>query len=61
MGKNKEIYLAALGNDLSQEAESAQVVLLVTTSVAQAYVAMKEYQKQKDLITQLIAVQKDIY
>lgn len=60
-GKNKEIYLAALGNDLSQEAESAQVVLLVTTSVAQAYVAMKEYQKQKDLITQLIAVQKDIY
>ena len=60
-GKNKEIYQAALGNDLSQEAESAQVVLLVTTSVAQAYVALKEYQKQKDLITQLIAVQKDIY
>lgn len=60
-GKNREIYKAALGNDLSKKAESAQVVLLVTTAVAQAYVAIKEYQKQKDLIVQLIAVQKDIY
>jgi len=60
-GKNQEIYKAALGNDLSNQAESAQVVLLVTTSVAQAYVAIKEYQKQKDLIGQLIAVQKEIY
>jgi NodT family efflux transporter outer membrane factor (OMF) lipoprotein len=60
-GKNKEIYRAAIGNALSQEADKAQVVLLVTTSVALAFVAVKEYQKQRDLIAELIAIQKEIY
>lgn len=60
-GKNRELYKAALGNELSKYAEEAQTILLVTTSVAQAFVAVKEYQIQKDLIIQLIAVQKDIY
>jgi len=60
-GKNKEIYKAALGNEYSEYAENAQVILLVTTSVAEAYVAVKKYQLQKDLVIQLIAIQKDIY
>ncbi len=60
-GKNKEIFFAALGNELSKKAESAQVILFTTTSVALAYVAVKEHQEQKDLIDRLIAVQKEIY
>lgn len=60
-GKNREIFQAALGRKLANEADTAQVKLLVTSSIAQAFVAVKEYQQQKDLITQLIAVRKAIY
>lgn len=60
-GKNKELYKAALGNELSEYAENGQVILLVTTSVAQAFVAAKEYQQQKELIVQLIAILKNIW
>lgn len=60
-GKNWQTYQAALGNTLSEKADNAQVILLVTTSVAKAFVAVKEYQLQKDLVMQLIGIQKDIY
>jgi NodT family efflux transporter outer membrane factor (OMF) lipoprotein len=59
-GKNKELYKAALGDELSECAEQAQTILWVTTSVAQTFVAVKEYQQQKNLIAQLIAVLKEI-
>lgn len=60
-GKNRQNVLAALGRQMAEEAESAQVKLMITTAVAQAYVAVKINQQRRDLITQLITARKEIY
>lgn len=60
-GKYRELFKAALGNRMAQEAEEAEVKLIVTTSIAQAYVALKQNQIRRDLVNQLILVRKDIY
>lgn len=60
-GKNRQNVLAALGRQMAQEAESAQVKLMITTAVAQAYVAVKINQQRRDLVMQLITARKEIY
>ncbi len=55
-GKNYNIFLAALGETLAQEAETAQVRLLVTTSIAQAYFALKANLLRKELYESLLKI-----
>lgn len=60
-GKNKEMFQAAIGRQLAEEAEDAQLKLIVTTEVAQAFITVKFNQLRKDYISQLATIRKDIY
>ena len=60
-GKNKEMFQAAIGRQLAEEAEKAQVNLMITTAVAQAFVTVKINQQRKNFISQLVGIRKDIY
>ncbi len=57
-GKNLNLYRAALGKEKAQEAEAAQVKLITTTAVAQAYFALKTNLLRKHLYEELASVRK---
>ncbi len=60
-GKNYNLYQAALGQAKTQEAEAAQVGLIITTSVAQAYFALKTNLIREQLYEQLVQLRYDLY
>src|SRR5690348_17335553 len=55
-GKNRNLFLSALGESKAKEAEEADVQLIVTTSLAQAYFALKTNLWRKKLYEQLVEV-----
>ncbi|KTD67391.1 outer membrane efflux lipoprotein [Legionella steelei] len=59
-GKNRNLFHAALGEAKAQEAEAAEVVLITSTAIAQAYFAYKTNLIRKQLFTQLIDVRQKI-
>ncbi|MDE3046136.1 MAG: efflux transporter outer membrane subunit [Verrucomicrobiota bacterium] len=59
--KYRNLFRAALGREKAEEAESAQVKLVVTTSLAQAYFALKTNLLRKNLYERLYEVRKNIY
>lgn len=60
-GKNRNLFLAALGEKRAQEAEEADVQLIVSTSLAQAYFALKTNLMRKNLYEQLFEVRNQIF
>ena len=60
-GKNRHLFNAALGENKAQEAESAEVQLITTTSVAQAYFALKTNLSRKRLYEELFEVRNRIF
>lgn len=59
--KNRNLFRAALGITKADEAESAQVTLITTTAVAQAYFALKTNLHKRSLLNELTEVKKNIY
>ncbi len=59
-GKNRHLFNAALGEMKAQEAESADVDLMTTTSLAQSYFALKTNQVRKNLYEELYEVRRQI-
>jgi NodT family efflux transporter outer membrane factor (OMF) lipoprotein len=59
-GKNRNIFLAALGEAWANQAEAAQVRLMVTTSIGQAYFALKADLLRRDLYEALLCVNETI-
>jgi NodT family efflux transporter outer membrane factor (OMF) lipoprotein len=57
-GKNRNLFKAALGEAKAQEAEAADVQLITTTAVAQAYFALKTNLVRKQLFETLYAVRQ---
>ncbi len=60
-GKNRNLFLAAVGESKAQEAESAEVQLIVTTSLAQAYFALQTNLLRKNLYEQLVQVRQETF
>lgn len=60
-GKNRHLFNSALGEAKAQEAVAADVELITTTSVAQAYFALKTNLVRKKLYQELYEVRKSIY
>jgi len=59
-GKNRNQLEAALGKLQSQRAESKQVALMVTTSMAKAYFALKTNLKRRELYSRLYEIKSDV-
>lgn len=60
-GKNRNLFLAALGQKKAEEAEAAEVQLITTTAVAQAYFALKTNLVRKKLYEKLLEVRRETY
>lgn len=60
-GKNRNLFNAALGEEKAQEAEAAQVELIATTAVAQAYFALKTNLIRKRLFEALLDVRREVF
>ena len=60
-GKNMHLFRAALGEAMADEAEYAQVQLITTTAVAQAYFALKINLLKKNLYKNLYEVKNNIF
>lgn len=60
-GKNRNLFLAALGEKRAKDAEEADVQLIVSASLAQAYFALKTNLIRKNLYEQLVEVRKQIF
>ena len=60
-GKNRHLFNSALGEMKAQEAEAAQVDLITSTSVAQAYFALKTNLLRNDLYEELFEVRNAIF
>ncbi|MES2121829.1 MAG: TolC family protein, partial [Chlamydiota bacterium] len=60
-GKNLHLFRAALGESKAQEAEAAQVEIITTTAVAQAYFALKTNLIRQQLFEKLYQVRKEIF
>jgi NodT family efflux transporter outer membrane factor (OMF) lipoprotein len=60
-GKNRNLFRAALGEEKAKEAESADVDLMTTTSLAQSYFALKTNQMRKGLYEELYQVRAQIF
>ncbi|MEI8329629.1 MAG: TolC family protein, partial [Chlamydiia bacterium] len=59
--KNLNAFRAAIGQAKADEAEAAQVALMTTTAVAQAYFALKTNLKKKKLLQTLTDCSHEIY
>lgn len=59
-GKNRNLFLAALGEELAVRAESKQVELIIASSVAQTYFALKSNARRKVLTEELVTVKREI-
>lgn len=60
-GKNRNLFQASLGLTKAEEAEAAQVKLLTTTAVAQAYFALKTNLIRKKLFQELYRIRRQIF
>ena len=60
-GQNRNLFRAALGTYKAQEAEAAEVKLITTTAVAQAYFALKTNLVRKRLFEALYAVRYEVF
>ncbi len=60
-GKNNHLFHAALGERKAQEAEAAQVQLITTTAVAQAYFALKTNLVRQKLYGRLYEVRLQLF
>ncbi len=60
-GKNTHLFHAALGEERARRAETAQVELMTTTAVAQAYFALKTNLIRRQLYEQLYCVRQEIW
>lgn len=60
-GKNRNLFNAALGRQKAEKAEEAQVKLITTTAVAQAYFALKTNLVKERLLQKLVEVRKGIF
>jgi NodT family efflux transporter outer membrane factor (OMF) lipoprotein len=60
-GKNRNLFHAALGKEKASEAEAAEVQLIITTSVTQAYFALKTNLIKRKLYQQLLDVRRGIF
>ncbi len=56
--KNRNLFRAAMGEFHARQAEFAEVELIVSTSLAQAYFALLTTRKKKDLYEELTAVRR---
>ncbi|KTD33710.1 outer membrane efflux lipoprotein [Legionella nautarum] len=56
--KNRNLFCAAIGEALAAQAEAAQVALITTTSMAQAYIAYRTNLLRKQLYQQLFTVRQ---
>jgi len=59
--KNLNSFRSALGKAKADEAEEAQVELITTTAVAQAYFALKTNLKKKSLLQEITQIKKEIF
>ncbi len=59
-GQNHNLLYEAIGRERVREAEAAQVVLMTTTALAQAYFAYKTNLIRKELYEQLVMVRMDL-
>ena len=60
-GKYRNLFHAALGRQKAEEAEKAQVTLLVTSALSQAYFALKTNLCRKKLYERLAMIQEDLF
>ncbi len=60
-GKNRNLFNAAMGRMKAEEAEAVQVELIITTSIAQTYFALKTNLLKEQLYLELVAVRKEIF
>lgn len=60
-GKNRNLFKAALGENKAEEAEAAEVELITTTAVAQAYFALKTNLVREKLYERLFDVRKKTF
>lgn len=60
-GKNRHLFNAAVGEEKAKEAESADVNLMVTTSLAQSYFALKTNLIRRALYQELYEVRGQIF
>lgn len=58
--KNRNLFRAALGKEKAEEAEKAQVELLITTALAQSYFALKTNLLKKKLYEELLSVRTNL-
>jgi NodT family efflux transporter outer membrane factor (OMF) lipoprotein len=59
--KNRNILRAAIGREKAEEASHAQVKLIVTTAIAQAYFALMTNLTKADLVQKLYEARRSIY
>lgn len=59
-GQNRNLLRAAIGEEKAQQAEAAEVELLITTAVAQSYFAYKTNLIRQQLYQQLVFVRKNL-
>ncbi|KTC87228.1 efflux transporter outer membrane subunit [Legionella brunensis] len=59
-GQNHNLFYEAIGKEKAQEAEAAEVQLLITTAIAQAYFAYKVNLVKQQFYEQLVAVRNNI-
>jgi NodT family efflux transporter outer membrane factor (OMF) lipoprotein len=60
-GKYRNLYHAALGREMADLAETAQVELITAVALAQSYFAFKTNQVRKELYQELYEVRKEYY
>jgi NodT family efflux transporter outer membrane factor (OMF) lipoprotein len=58
-GKNYNLFKSAMGQQKAQVAETAQIALMTTTAVAQAYFALKTNLLREQLYEELYTVRKE--
>jgi NodT family efflux transporter outer membrane factor (OMF) lipoprotein len=59
-GKNHNLFRAAIGEVKTQEAETAEIELITSTAIAQAYFAYKTNLVRKQLYAQLVDVRQQL-
>ncbi len=60
-GKNKNLFQAAIGKQRAEEAEAAEVQLITSASIAQAFFALKSNLLRKRLYEELFKVRSEIF
>jgi NodT family efflux transporter outer membrane factor (OMF) lipoprotein len=59
-GKYRNLFKAAVGREKAEEAEKADVILTVTTTLSQAYFALRVNLYRQSLYERILEIQKDL-